>query len=167
MAQEIKGTLNGHGLRIDIVVSRFNEFVTSRLLNGALKALATHGVSEEDITVIWVPGSFELAPTARKMATRKMHPNAVVCLGAVIKGESDHYYHVANEAARGIGAVANDSSIPIIFGVLTTNDTSQALARAGGDMGNRGYDSILTALEMVNLNKILDHPEFSIKKDGA
>lgn len=91
------------------------------------------------------------------MSTGKRHPNAIVCLGAVIKGETDHYYHVANEAARGIGAVANDSNIPIIFGVLTTNDTSQALARAGGDMGNRGYDSILTALEMVNLNKILDH----------
>jgi 6,7-dimethyl-8-ribityllumazine synthase len=156
VAQEIKGTTNGHGLRIGIIVSRFNEFVTSRLLTGAREALATHGVSEDDITVIWVPGSFELAPTARKMA-RKRDYHAIVCLGVVIKGETDHYHHVANEAARGIGAVANDSNIPIIFGVLTPNDTSQALARAGGDMGNRGYDSILSALEMVNLNKILEN----------
>ena len=150
MAQEIKGDLNGHGLRVGVIVSQFNEFVTARLLEGARDALLHHGVREEDITVVRVPGSLELAQAAQRMA-RTGAWDALVALGAVIRGETAHFDIVASESARGVGAVARETGVPVAFGVLTTNTVDQATDRAGGKQGNKGYDSAVAALQMANL----------------
>lgn len=155
MAQEITGSLQGDGLRIGIVVSRFNEFVTSRLLQGALRALADHGVREDDATVVWVPGAFEIPATARRMAHARRW-DALVCLGAVIRGETPHFEYVAGEAARGVAAVARECHIPVIFGVLTTETVDQAVDRAGAKQGNKGYDAATAAIQMVHLYRQLD-----------
>jgi 6,7-dimethyl-8-ribityllumazine synthase len=131
---ELEGVLDGQGLRIGIVVARFNLFVTSRLLAGAKASLTRNGVRESDVTVAWVPGSFELPVVAKKMAASGRF-DAVVCLGAVIRGGTDHYQHVSEAAARGISRVALDTGVPVIFGVLTTDTAEQAVERAGGESG--------------------------------
>ena len=154
MPATFQGDLHGAGLRLALVVSRFNEVVTSRLLAGARSALEGHGVREEDVDVAWVPGAFELPFAARRMAESRRYA-AVVCLGAVIRGETPHFEFISAEAARGIGQVAQDTSVPTIFGVLTPNTLEQALERAGGKVGNKGYDAAVSAIEMANLMRQL------------
>jgi 6,7-dimethyl-8-ribityllumazine synthase len=155
MSVELQGGMNGEGLRIGIVVATFNEFITSKLLDGAQAALARHGVRDDDVSVASVPGSFELPLVAKKLAESGQH-DAVICLGAVIRGETDHYEHVAGEAAKGIANVGLSSGVPVIFGVLTTDTLEQAINRAGGKQGNNGYGAGLAAIEMANLMRALD-----------
>ena len=155
MTQEVRGDLRGQGLRVGVVVARFNDFITSRLLDGAKAALSSHGVRDEDITIASVPGSFEIPLTAKKLAGSGRY-DAVSCLGAVIRGETDHYEHVAGEAAKGISAVALATGVPTIFAVLTTDTVEQAINRAGGKQGNSGYSAGVAAIEMANLMRALD-----------
>ncbi|MCH8186629.1 MAG: 6,7-dimethyl-8-ribityllumazine synthase [Chloroflexi bacterium] len=155
MTQEVRGDLRGQGLRVGVVVARFNDFITSRLLDGAKAALSDHGVRDEDITIASVPGSFEIPLTAKKLAGSGRY-DAVICLGAVIRGETDHYEHVAGEAAKGISAVALATGVPTIFAVLTTDTVEQAINRAGGKQGNSGYSAGVAAIEMANLMRALD-----------
>jgi 6,7-dimethyl-8-ribityllumazine synthase len=154
MGTTFQGELQGAGLRLALVVSRFNEVVTSRLLAGARSALERHGVREEDVDVAWVPGSFELPMAARRLAESHRY-DAVVCLGTVIRGETPHFEFIAAEAARGIGQVAQETGVPTTFGVLTPNTLEQALERAGGKVGNKGYDAAVNAIEMANLMRQL------------
>ena len=155
MSVELQGGMNGEGLRIGIVVATFNEFITSKLLDGAQAALARHGVRDDDVSVASVPGSFELPLVAKKLAESGQH-DAVICLGAVIRGETDHYEHVAGETAKGIANAGLNSGVPVIFGVLTTDTLEQAINRAGGKQGNNGYGAGLAAIEMANLMRALD-----------
>ncbi|MDE2718098.1 MAG: 6,7-dimethyl-8-ribityllumazine synthase [Chloroflexota bacterium] len=155
MPIEMRGSLQGEGLRVAVVVARFNDFITSRLLEGATAALSQYGVADEDITVVSVPGSFEIPFVAKRLAESDRQ-DAVVCLGAVIRGETDHYEHVAGEAAKGIGAAGVSSGVPVIFGVLTTDTVEQAINRAGGKSGNYGYSAAVTAIEMANLAKQIE-----------
>ena len=155
MSRELQGGLRGDGLRIAIVVARFNDFITSKLLDGARAALDRHGVADDGVTVVSVPGSFEIPLAAKKLAESGDH-HAVICLGAVIRGETDHYEHVAGEAAKGIAAASLASGRPVIFGVLTTDTLEQAINRAGGKQGNNGYAAGLAAIEMANLMTALD-----------
>ena len=150
MVREIRGDLHGLGLRIGIVVARFNEVVTHQLLKGAQEGLAGHGVAEEDVVVLWVPGSLELPVTAMTLAQAGRY-NAIICLGAVIRGETSHYDLVSGQAAAGIMTVSVQTGVPVIFGVLATDDLGQALNRAGGKVGNKGYDAALAAIEMARL----------------
>ena len=150
MATTFQGELNGAGLRIAVVVSRFNETVTARLLSGARTALERHGVAQDDVDVAWVPGAFELPLAARKLAESRRY-DAVVCLGAVIRGETPHFEYISAEVARGLGQVAQETGVPAIFGVLTPDTLEQALARAGGKAGDKGYDAAITGIEMANL----------------
>ncbi|MFH1560285.1 MAG: 6,7-dimethyl-8-ribityllumazine synthase [Chloroflexota bacterium] len=146
--------MNGLGLRIAVVASRYNRFVTSKLVEGACEALLSHGLEEKDLTVSWVPGSFEVPLVALEMAkTGKW--DALVCLGAVIRGETAHFDYVAGEAARGIAAASRETGVPLAFGILTTYTEEQALERAGGKLGNRGHDAALVALESANLLRLL------------
>ncbi len=154
MGRTLRGEPNGAGLRIAVVVARFNEDITSKMLAGAREALAQHGVREDDVDIAWVPGAFELPFAARKLAESSRY-DAVVCLGAVIRGETPHFDYVAAEAARGIADVGRDTGIPTAFGVITPNTKEQALARAGGAKGNKGFDAVLTAIETANLAKLL------------
>jgi 6,7-dimethyl-8-ribityllumazine synthase len=149
------GGPDGAGLRIAIAVARYNDLVTNGLLAGARSGLERHGVSPDDIDIAWVPGSFELPLVADRLARTERY-DAVICLGAVIRGETAHFDYVAGGAATGIGRVALDSSRPIIFGVLTVDTLDQALARAGGHVGNKGYEAATTAIEMVNLLRAID-----------
>lgn len=155
MSMDLQGGTNGEGLRIAIVVATFNDFITSKLLDGAKSSLLRHGVREDDITIASVPGSFELPLVAKRLADSGQH-NAVICLGAVIRGETDHYEHVAGEAAKGIANASISSGIPVIFGVLTTDTLEQAINRAGGKQGNNGYGAGIAAIEMANLMQALD-----------
>ncbi len=148
--REHHGELAGNGQRFGIVVARFNELVTRRLLEGAIDALTRHGVQPEDIEVAWVPGSFELPVAARALAGTGRF-SAIICLGAVIRGATPHFEYVASQAAAGIGRVALDCGLPVAFGVVTADTQEQALERAGGKVGNRGAEAALTALEMANL----------------
>lgn len=150
MAATFQGELRGAGLRVALVVSRFNEPVTTRLLAGARSALERHGVREEDIDVAWVPGAFELPLVARRLAESRRY-DAVACLGAIIRGETPHFDYIAAETARGIGQVAQDTGVPTVFGVLTPNTLEQAMERAGGKVGDKGYDAAVTAIEMATL----------------
>ena len=145
-----EGRLWGEGLSIAIVVSRFNELVTRPLLSGAQDGLIRHGVEPEGVDVAWVPGSFEIPVTARRLAESGRY-QAIVCLGAVIRGETPHFDHVANQASSGIARVALDTGVPVIFGIITADTLEQALERAGGKMGNKGYDAAVAAIEMANL----------------
>ena len=154
MGRTFEGKLDGAGLRIAVVVSRFNEDVTSKMLDGAREALAKHGVRDDDVDIAWVPGAFELSFAARKLAETKRY-DAVVCLGAVIRGETPHFEYVAGEAARGVMDVGRDTGVPAVFGVITPNTLEQALDRAGGAKGNKGFDAVLTAIEMANLLRAL------------
>jgi 6,7-dimethyl-8-ribityllumazine synthase len=146
----LEGGLDGRGLRIALVVSRFNEPITVRLLEGARQALRDHGVADDDVTVAWVPGSFEIPLAAKRLAESHQF-DAVVSLGAVIKGETAHFEHVAEQAAQGIAAVAREAGVPVTFGVLTTYTWEQAEARAGGEQGNKGADAALAAIRMADL----------------
>jgi 6,7-dimethyl-8-ribityllumazine synthase len=148
--RHFKGEPSGDGLRIGVALARFNQAVTDRLLAGALEALAKHGVAEDAIDVATVPGAFELPLCAQRMASTGRY-DALVCLGAVVRGETPHFNFVAGEAARGLAEVARAHDVPIGFGILTTETMAQALARAGGDRGNKGYEAAVTALEMVQL----------------
>ena len=148
--KEIEGDHQGHGLRIALVAARFNQFITNLLLDGARSGLSTHGVSEEDTVVLRVPGAFELPLIAKTLAGSGRY-DAVVCLGSVIRGETTHYDLVSGQAASGVASVSLETEVPVIFGVLTTENIDQAINRAGGKMGNVGYDAALSAIEMANL----------------
>ena len=150
MTREIRGDLQGQGLRIAIAVARFNQLITQRLLEGAQEALSSHGVRDDDIVVAWVPGSFELPLTAKALAETQKY-DSIICLGAVIRGETTHYDIVAGQASTGIGKTSLDTNVPIIFGVLTTEDMDQAINRAGGKSGNLGYNAAMAAIEMARL----------------
>ena len=150
MVNVIEGNLSGKGFRFGIVVSRFNDFITERLQEGAIDALVRHEVEENDIDIAKVPGAFEIPFVARRMAQSKK-VNAVICIGTIIRGDTPHFEFIAAEASKGIAAVAMESDIPIIFGVLTTETIEQAIERAGTKSGNKGWDASLSALEMVNL----------------
>jgi 6,7-dimethyl-8-ribityllumazine synthase len=145
-----EGQLDGKGLKFALVVSRFNSFITERLLSGALDALERNGVAANDIEVVKVPGSWEMPVTAAEIARQKRH-DGIICLGAVIKGETPHFDYVAGEAAKGLAHVALETGIPISFGVLTTNSLEQAIDRAGAKGGNKGAESATSAIEMANL----------------
>ena len=150
MPKELKGSLDGEGLRIAVVVARFNEVVTRHLLTGALETLTRHGVRDDDISFAWVPGSFELPLVAKTFAQTGRY-DAVICLGAVIRGETGHYDMVAGQASGGAGAVGLETGVPTIFGVLTTENMDQALNRAGGKAGNIGSTAAAAAIETARL----------------
>lgn len=150
----IEGKLVADGIKVGIVASRFNEFIVSKLIGGALDGLLRHDVKEEDITLAWVPGAFELPLTAQKMAKSGKY-DAIICLGAVIRGATSHYDLVCNEAAKGIAQVGLQTGVPIMFGVVTTENIEQAIERAGTKAGNKGYDCALSVIETVNLLKAL------------
>ncbi len=150
MPIELSGDLNGAGLRVAIVVARFNEIVTTQLLAGAVGTLTRYGVNDADISVSWVPGSFEL-PVAAKALAKTGRYDTVICLGAVIRGETSHYDMVAGQASRGIGQVGVETGVPTIFGVLTTENMDQALNRAGGKSGNMGGNAAVAAIETARL----------------
>ncbi len=145
-----EGKVVSENIKIGIVAARFNEFITSKLLGGAMDGLKRHNVNENDIDVAWVPGAFEIPLIAKKMAKSGKY-DAVICLGAVIRGSTSHYDYVCNEVSKGIAAVSMDSEIPVMFGVVTTENIEQAIERAGTKAGNKGYDCALGAIEMVNL----------------
>ena len=150
-----EGSLVAQQPKIGIVVARFNEFITSKLLDGALDGLSRHGVSGDDISVAWVPGAFEIPLIASKMAKSGKF-DAVICLGAVIRGATSHYDYVCNEVSKGIAAVGLQTGLPVMFGVLTTENIEQAIERAGTKAGNKGYDCALGALEMIDLAKQIE-----------
>lgn len=147
-----EGNLVGEGLKIGIVAGRFNEFIVSKLIGGALDALKRHGVKEEDIELTWVPGAFEIPLVAKKMAKSKKY-DAVICLGAVIRGATSHFDYVSSEVSKGIANVSLDTEIPVMFGVLTTDTIEQAIERAGTKAGNKGFDVATGAIEMANILK--------------
>ena len=151
----IEGQVIAKDLKIGIVVGRFNEFIGSRLLDGAVSGLMRHGVEEEDITVAWVPGAFEIPLVAKKMAASGDY-DAVITLGAVIRGATSHYDYVCNEVAKGVSAASLETGVPVLFGVLTTDNLEQAVERAGSKAGNKGYESATAAIEMANLLRELD-----------
>ncbi len=155
MMKTFEGHLIGSGLKVAIVVARFNEFITSKLLGGAEDALRRHGVEESDVTVAWVPGAFELPLVAKKLAESGKY-DAVITLGTVIRGATTHYDYVCNEAAKGVSHASLTTGVPVIFGVLTTESIEQAVERAGTKAGNKGYEAAVTAIEMGNLLKALD-----------
>ncbi len=145
-----EGKLLPQKMRVGIVAARFNEFITSKLLSGAIDGLLRHDIKEEDIDVAWVPGAFEIPLIASKMAKSGKY-DAIICLGAVIRGSTSHYDYVCNEVSKGIASVSLNYGIPVMFGVLTTENIEQAIERAGTKAGNKGYDCALGAIEMVNL----------------
>lgn len=146
----LEGKLKADGLKIGIVVSRFNEFITNKLLGGAEDTLVRHGANENDITVAWVPGAFEIPLVAKKMALSKKY-DAIVCLGAVIRGATSHYDYVCSEVSKGVALVNMETGVPCAFGILTTENIEQAVERAGTKAGNKGADAAVSAIEMVNL----------------
>jgi len=150
MVKTIEGFLDARGKKFAVVVSRFNELISGKLLEGALDCLLRHQVQEEDLTVYWTPGAFEIPLIAQKIAEKK-EVDAVICLGAVIRGATPHFEYVAGEAAKGIAQVSLKTGVPVTFGVLTCDSIEQALERAGTKAGNKGWDAALSAIEMVNL----------------
>jgi 6,7-dimethyl-8-ribityllumazine synthase len=157
MTRVYEGSLDGSRLRIAIVVSRFNETISKLLLDGALDGLRRNGVAEDDISVAWVPGAFELPATARRFASSG-EVDAVVCVGAVIRGETSHFDYVAGQAAAGIAEATVATGVPVIFGVLTTENSEQANERAGGKKGNKGFEAAAAAIEMANLYSSIPKP---------
>ncbi len=153
-ARIIEGNLSAAGLKFAIIVARFNSFITERLLAGALDGLTRTGCAQPDIEIVRVPGSWELPVVARELASQKRH-DALICLGAVIRGETPHFDYVAGEAAKGLGQVASTTGMPVAFGVLTCNSLEQAVDRAGGKGGNKGFDAAMTAIEMASLMRRL------------
>ncbi len=154
MAKIIQGDLSGKGLRVGIVAARFNDFITGRLLEGALDGLQRHGVTENDIEIVKVPGSYEIPLVAKIMAQSKKY-HAVICLGAVIRGATPHFEYVSAEVSKGVATVSMDMGVPVIFGVLTTDTIEQAIERAGTKGGNKGWDAAMSAIEMANVVKQL------------
>ena len=148
----LEGKVVASGIKIGIVAARFNEFITNKLVSGAIDGLVRHDVDENDIDVAWVPGAFEIPLIAQKMADTGRY-DAVICVGAVIRGSTSHYDYVCNEVSKGIASVSLKAGIPVMFGVLTTDTIDQAIERAGTKAGNKGYDCALGAIEMVNLLK--------------
>lgn len=149
------GKLVSENMKIGIVAARFNEFIVSKLVSGAMDALIRHDVKEEDVDLAWVPGAFEIPLIAQKMASSGKY-DAVICLGAVIRGATSHYDYVCNEVSKGIASVSLNSGIPVLFGVVTTENIEQAIERAGTKAGNKGYDSAMAAIEMVNLIRTIE-----------
>jgi len=154
LGRTYQGQLLGEGLRMGVVVSRFNEFITQRLLSGALDALHRHGVQPEDIDIVWVPGAFEIPATAKKLVRRGY--DAVICLGAVIRGATPHFEYVAAEVTKGIAQVGLESPVPVVYGIITADTLEQAIERAGTKAGNKGWDAAQAALEMANLWRQLE-----------
>ncbi len=152
--KNIEGLLSAKGLKFGIVVGRFNNLITEKLLEGAIDCIKRHEGNEENITVVWVPGSFEIPLAAKKLA-KSGNYNAIICLGAVIRGATPHFDYVANEVTKGIALVGLETEVPIAYGILTTDTIEQAIERAGTKMGNKGFDAALTAIEMANLLKQL------------
>ena len=152
MSELFQGVLLGKGLKFALVISRFNEFITKKLLEGAQDALLRHGVSEGDIDIAWVPGSFEIPLVAQKLAQTKKY-DAVICLGAVIRGATPHFEYIAAEVSKGIAEVGLETGLPVIYGVITADTLEQAIERAGTKMGNKGFEAAATAIEMANLLK--------------
>ncbi|HBE9436845.1 6,7-dimethyl-8-ribityllumazine synthase [Clostridioides difficile] len=150
-----EGKLIGKDLKIGIINSRFNEFITSKLLSGAEDCLLRHDVSTENIEIVWVPGAFEIPLVAQKMAKSGKY-DAIICLGCVIRGATSHYDYVCSEVSKGIAKVSLDNELPVIFGIVTTENIEQAIERAGTKSGNKGYDCAMNALEMANLFKSLN-----------
>lgn len=155
MGKTFEAQLIGTDLKIGIVVGRFNEFLTGKLLTGAMDGLKRHGVSEDDIDVAWVPGAFEVPFIAKKMANTQKY-DAIIGLGTVIRGATTHYDYVCNEAAKGIANVGLTTGVPVMFGILTTENIEQAIERSGTKSGNKGYDAAVSAIEMANLNRMFD-----------
>ena len=152
----IEGKLDAKGLRFGIVISRFNEFISGKLLSGCLDGLSRHGADEKHIDVVWAPGAFELPLLAKKLATAKENRyDAVICLGTVIRGATPHFDFVASEVSKGIANIGLETGKPVIYGVLTTDSIEQAIERAGTKSGNKGFDAALAAIEMANLMKVL------------
>ena len=152
MPNTIEGTLGAQGLKFAVVVSRFNSFITDRLLGGALDALARHGAADHAIDIVKVPGAWEMPVVVGELANRKTKKyDAIICLGCVIKGETPHFDFVAGEAAKGVASAGNHAGVPVAFGVLTTHTLEQAIDRAGAKSGNKGFDAAMTAIEMANL----------------
>lgn len=154
MVRELTGQLEGGGLRFGVVVSRFNRSVTAPLLSGALEALAAHGVADDDVLVAHVPGAFEIPYAAKRLAHAGQY-DALICLGAVVRGETPHFDYICAEVTRALGRIMDAHRLPIAFGVLTTDTIEQALARAGEGHGNKGYEAAVTAIEMVRLARLL------------
>ena len=152
MANILEGNLTAEGLKFGIVVARFNEFSTTKLLGGALDTLHRHGAKDEDVDAAWVPGAFEIPLAAKKMAESGKY-DAVICLGAVIRGSTSHYDYVCNEVSKGVAQVGMSTGVPTIFGVVTTENIEQAIERAGTKAGNKGADGAMAAMEMANLLK--------------
>lgn len=150
MINEIKGQLNAGDSKYAIVVSRFNEFITGKLLSGAIDCLQRHGAADEQITIVWVPGAIEITLAAKKLASNGKF-NAIICLGAVIRGQTSHYDYVCQQIARGVGQINYDTGVPAIFGVLTCETIEQAVERAGTKLGNSGSSAALSAMEMTNV----------------
>ena len=155
MSKSFEGTLLGKGLKFVVITSRFNEFISKRLLEGAEDALLRHGVNEEDIGIAWAPGSFEIPLIARKLAETKRY-DAVICLGAVIRGGTPHFEHIASQVTRDISRVGLDTGLPVIYGMITADTLEDAIERAGTKMGNRGFQAAVTAIEMANLVRTID-----------
>ena len=150
MNKHFEGVLLGKGLKFGLVVSRFNEFITKKLLEGAQDALLRHGVNQEDIEIAWVPGSFEIPLVAKKLAETKRF-DAVICLGAVVRGGTPHFEYIAAEVTKGIAKVGLETGLPVIYGVITADTLEQAIERAGTKAGNKGFDAAMSAIEMANL----------------
>lgn len=154
MPKTIEGQLNAQGLKVGILVSRFNSFIGDRLVDGAIDALLRHGADKDNLTVVRVPGAFEIPPAAKQMAATGRY-DALVCLGAVIRGATPHFDYVSAEVSKGIAAVSMEAGIPVTFGVLTTDTLEQAIERAGSKAGNKGFDAAVAAIEMANLYKVI------------
>jgi 6,7-dimethyl-8-ribityllumazine synthase len=154
MAKIIEGDLSGKGLKVGIVAARFNDFITGRLVEGAIDGLQRHGVAEGDIEIVKVPGSFEIPLAAQAMARSRKY-QAVICLGAVIRGATPHFEYVSAEVSKGVASVSMETGLPVIFGVLTTDTIEQAIERAGTKSGNKGWDAAISAIEMANVMKLI------------
>lgn len=157
MGQEYSGSLVSQGFKVGVVVARFNEFVTHRLLEGCRDGLTRHGVRAEDIDVAWVPGAFEIPVAAQELAKTGRY-DAIICLGAVIRGATPHFDYVCSHVTAGVGQVGMQSGLPVLFGVLTTNTVEEAIDRAGAKAGNKGFDCAVGAVEMVNLLRSIKEP---------
>ncbi len=158
MPNVLEGKISGEGLRFAIVVSRFNDFISSKLVEGAIDALTRHGADDGGISLVKVPGAFEIPFTAKKLVHSDRY-DAVICLGAVIRGATPHFDYVAAEMSKGIAQVGLEGNVPVSFGVLTTDDLEQAIERAGSKAGNKGWDAAMAAMEMVHLNRAIDGTE--------
>ncbi|MBI5695565.1 MAG: 6,7-dimethyl-8-ribityllumazine synthase [Nitrospirae bacterium] len=154
MPKQVQGDLSAKGQKFCLLVSRFNDFISSRLLDGAVDALLRNGAKDEDITVVRVPGAFEIPLVAKKAAATKKF-DAIICLGAVIRGATPHFDYVSSEVSKGVASVSLEAGMPVIFGVLTTDSIEQAIERAGSKSGNKGFDAAMAAIEMVNLIKAM------------